>query len=233
MVELHQTLLTQTGKAIRRTPKGMLALVVGMGFLVAALDTAEVVWPSISKTAVFGGSCAAFLTWVIVEYAITMGMLNRKRSITGAALFFAGSLARYGLILIYFLYLLFFPGGFPQGFTGALLALLALTGVVLVVMLPAWPIEQSQSARFISPLRALEATKGHRIYLFILTGLASSVDRLVPTLTAIHNPSQVVLSLAENTVANAFGNLFAAGVAASAFMFAIKNDPLLAGEELS
>ncbi len=207
----------------------MVALAFGIGFLVAALSVTQIVWPSISKIAYFIGYGAAFFAWIITEYAITMTMVDRRISIAGLSRFMGTNIFRFLPLVIGLLQIIIFPQTVRNGSPAAivLILLLILVGGGLVVLLPAWPIEQSQSSKLVSPWRALKATKGHRVQLLILAGIANGMDRFVPALTAIHDPARVALAVAENTAVNTFSNLITAAVAASAFIFAIKNDPSL------
>jgi hypothetical protein len=229
MLDFRQTLFSRTLQTLRQTPKHMVGLACAMGLLAGAYNVAQAIWPFVPKLVYLIGSCGVFLAWAAVHYCIVMTMIDRRKSISGLIIFLIANILRFMPVFIAITTILVFPKNFNNGSLAGLFLILALIGAVLVMMLPAWPIDQTQSKKFVSPWRALKATKDHRFYLLILAGLANCADRFVPTLSAIHDPVRVALAVAESTAVYSYSNLMTAAIAASAFFFAIKNDPSICG----
>lgn len=162
-------------------------------------------------------------------YVCALGILRRQTSFRGYARFAVtsvGTIVPMGLTLALAIF------GKPYLSNGArismLLAGLAL-GFVLASLLAGWPVAQSLSAEFVSPLRVLRATRGHRGSLIFVGFAAAGMGRsnLVPDIAKANNLGEAALiALADGFLGLLFLGLTAA-IATAAWQFAARQDDAL------
>jgi len=105
---------------------------------------------------------------------------------------------------------------------------LLLIGLLFVALLPAWPIAQAISARFVSPMQVVKATKGHRWSLILVLFAASSVSKLVPSTSSATNVGEAIALALGGAVVAAATLVLTASIAVTAWKFAVRRDASLA-----
>ena len=173
------------------------------------------------------------ILWFGAIYLGAMGILREAPTIGGYVRFAAATVALLLPIAATFLVLLLAKGIIPQTAGISVFFCGVIGGVLLLGLLPAWPVAQSLSARIVSPLLVLRATRGHRaslIFLMLATsGIGSS--KIIPDVTKAHSIGEAVLIELGHTVFGLIPFAFAASIAASAWQFAVRNDRGLVARE--
>jgi hypothetical protein len=168
-------------------------------------------------------------TWLAGVYVGALGIVGRQTSLRGYGRFALTSVATVvplGLTLA--LAILGKPYLTQGARISALLVGLVATFVV-ASLLAGWPVAQSLSVEFVSPIRVLRATRGHRGSLifvgFVATGLGNS--DLVPSIAKASNIGEAAFI----AVANGFLSLLffglTAAIATAAWQFAARQDDAL------
>jgi len=169
--------------------------------------------------------------WLAGVYISALGIVGRPTSLRGYARFALTSIA------------IIAPFGFTLAF--AILAKPFLTvGVrvsvllvgfvvtfVLASLLAGWPVAQSVSTKFVSPIRLLKATRGHRRSLLFLgfaaAGVGSAGRDLVPDISKANNIGEALfIAIADGFIGVLVLGLTAA-IAAAAWQFAASQDDVL------
>jgi hypothetical protein len=102
-------------------------------------------------------------------------------------------------------------------------------GFVLVSLLAGWPMAQSLSADFVSPLRMLKATRGHRSSLILLGVAIGGIGRadFVPDISKANNVGEAVLMAVTDGFVQLVVLGLTAAIAAAAWQFAARQDETL------
>lgn len=112
--------------------------------------------------------------------------------------------------------------------TVSAIILLFIIGIRFVALLPAWPIAQAISSRFVSPIRIIKATRGYRWSLIAVFFAASSVNKFVPAMSSATNVGEAILIALVGAVVAAATLLLTASIAVTAWKFAVLQDTSLA-----
>lgn len=169
------------------------------------------------------------LMWLAAEYATTVAMVQRPLSVVGFVKFTA-------VIILTFVPLLICLGvvfsavhaGFDNGVAASTFFVLLLFGFLLAALLPAWPLAQAMSKRFISPMRIFKATNGYRWSLIFLVLATGSVNKLVPGMSSASNLGEAIgLALCDGVVTAAI-LVLTASITVTAWKFAVRRDASLA-----
>ena len=164
--------------------------------------------------------------WLAGVYVSALGIVRRSASFRGYARFALTSVAivvPLGLTLSLIIF------GKPYLTEGTRVAVLLVVFVItfgLGSLLVGWPVAQSMSRKFVSPIRFYRATRGHRGSL-ILSGFAvagmGKAD-FVPDISKANNVGEAVLI----AIADGFLGLLllglSAAIAATAWQFAARRD---------
>lgn len=167
--------------------------------------------------------------WLAAVYICAVGIARRSASLWGYSRFALTSVATVAPLILTLGLLVFAK---PYLSEDARLWLL-LTGVVIgflfASLLAGWPMTQSTSSVFVSPLRVFRATRGHRGSLIFLGFAAGGIGRadMVPDISSANNFGEAVLiALADGLVGLLVLGLTAA-IASAAWQFIIHADPSL------
>jgi len=102
-------------------------------------------------------------------------------------------------------------------------------GLALITFLPAWPVAQSFSSSVVMPTRIFKATSGFRWGLVGAVILLSAFNRqdFIPQVGHASDVGHAFLYAAGEAVISTLSMMYAAVVAATAFLFACRNDEKL------
>lgn len=187
----------------------------------AAGETISWVWavPLLALTA----------AWFAAIYVSAIGILSRQPTFQGYLRFALTSLV---LLLPFALALgaLFAIGsvlttgvGLSMFFIGAVVAF------VLASLLVSWPMAQSLSKGFVSPIRILKATRGQRASLVFLGFAAAAIGRsdLLPKISEAHTVTEAIAIAIGNGLIGLLAIAATASIAVAAWQSARLNDPTL------
>lgn len=224
-----QDFFTQTMGEFGTVPKRGLIYVAIAGALSAITDLIH--WGIGAKFSEWDYALLAvvMLPWLAAAYATTMTMVEKPSSVVGFVKFTAVTVLTFVPILSSLAVLVYASrAGLHDGLTISTVIALLLVGLLFVAFLPAWPIAQAISARFVSPMQIVKATKGYRWSLILVFFAASSVNKLVPSMSSATNVGEAIaLALCGAAVAAAT-LVLTASIAVTAWKFAVRRDASLA-----
>ena len=183
-------------------------------------------WPETLATLWLLAPYAALVTGV--EYLGVSAIVRSERSAAGYFRFaFTSALVILPLLLVFGLLLTA-----PLVGKGPALTLLfvgAPIAFVLSAFLPAWPVAQSLSQRLVFPTRILRATRGFRWGLVGMAMVLAAINRadLVPPVKDAHDVTHAFAYAVGEAGIGAMSMVYTAAVAATAFLFAVRNDQSL------
>lgn len=158
-----------------------------------------------------------------------MTMVARPSSVAGFAKFTAVSILTFVPILSSLAALVYTSGaGAHDGLIISTVIALFLVGLLFVAFLPAWPIAQAISPRFVSPMQIVKATKGYRWSLILVFFAASSVNKLMPSMSSATNVGEAIALALCGAVVAAATLVLTASIAVTAWKFAARRDASLA-----
>jgi hypothetical protein len=158
-----------------------------------------------------------------------MTMVAKPSSVVGFVKFTAVTILTFLPILSSLAVLVYAShSGLHDGLTISTFIALLLIGLLFVAFLPAWPIAQAISARFVSPMQIVKATKGYRWSLILVSSAASSVNRLVPSMSSATNAGEAIALALFGAVVAAATLVMTASIAVTAWKFAVRRDASLA-----
>jgi hypothetical protein len=229
-----QDFFTQTMGEFGTVPKLGLIYVVIAGALSAITDL--VYWGTGSKFSEWNYALLAVVTlpWLAAAYATTMTMIEKPSSVAGFVKFTVVTILTFVPILSSLAVLVYASGaGAHNGLTISTVLELFLVGLLfvaflLVAFLPAWPIAQAISARFVSPMQIVKATKGYRWSLILVFFGASSVNKLVPSMSSATNVGEAIAFALCGALVAAATLVLTASIAVTAWKFAVRRDASLA-----
>jgi hypothetical protein len=224
-----QDFFTQTMGELCTVPKRGLIYVTVAGVLSAITDIFH--WGSGAKFSNFyyAPLGVAILPWLAAAYATTMTMVEKPSSVVGFIKFTTVTIVTFMPILSSLAVLIYAArAGLHNGFIISTVLTLLLIGLLFVAFLPAWPIAQAISARFVSPMRIVKATKGHRWSLILVMFAASSVNKLVPSMSSATNIGEAIALALFGAVVGAATLVLTASIAVTAWKFAVRRDASLA-----
>jgi len=210
-------------------PKRGLIYVAIAGALSAIIDLVH--WGTGAKFSEWDYALLAvvILPWLAAAYATTMTMVEKPSSVVGFVKFTAVIILTFVPILSS-LAVLFYASrvGLHDGLTISTVITLLLIGLLFVAFLPAWPIAQAISARFVSPMQIVKATKGYRWSLILVFFAASSMNKLVPSMSSATNVGEAIALALCGAVVAAATLVLTASIAVTAWKFAVRRDASLA-----
>ncbi len=168
--------------------------------------------------------------WMAAIYVGALAIISRQPNVAGFVRFGLASILGFAPLLVGFAILFAFKPLLGQGARVAIFLVAVAAQLMISAMLPAWSVARALTVKFVSPLRVLRATSGHRWSLLLTASAIGAVnsDKLVPRMvTATNIWSAVAIAFAGMAV----GMLtigFTAAIAAMAWRFATRNDPRLA-----
>lgn len=169
------------------------------------------------------------LLWLTAAYFTTMTMIEKPSSpvgflkFTGVTVFTLLPILSSLAVLIYTS-----PASLHYGLTISTVLALLLIGLLFVAFLPAWPIAQAISSRFVSPMQIVKATRGYRWPLILVFFAASSVNKLVPSMSSATNVGEAIALALCGAVVAAATLVLTASIAVTAWKFAVRRDASLA-----
>jgi hypothetical protein len=172
---------------------------------------------------------ALMAVWLWAVYFSAVAITRREASLSGYVRFALTSLAA---LLPLGLTLLTLISGKEYISEGARVSVL-LVGLVITFLfsslLAGWPMAQSLSAAFVSPIRVLRATRGHRGSLIFLGFAAAGIGKsdLLPQISKADNIGEAVLIATGNALIDLFVIGLTAAIAVAAWQFAARADPTL------
>jgi len=166
-------------------------------------------------------SAALLLGWGALLYAVSMKLMGSRLSMTGFIRFSATSLVMM-LPAPILLALLWLSAIYKIGPGIALSGVLFVAWLIFMMLLPAWPILQATSAKFIGPLTAIRATRGIRWPLVMAGFLTAGLNRAIPKASSAMDVwSALILAILDGAIAIFFAMLaISIGVAAAKLMLA-------------
>lgn len=172
---------------------------------------------------------AAIQLWAL--YLGTTGILQLPVTIPGCLRFMAASLAALVPLIATASLIFWRPGIVAESF-GIVLVAAGFGGVLVAALLSAWPVAQAISGHFVSPLRVIEATRGHRLALICTSFLISMIGKanLIPDMTQADVAGEALLIGCGEVLMSLLNFGLATGLIATAWKFAVENDPSLAQE---
>ncbi|QGP78109.1 hypothetical protein [Sphingobium sp. CAP-1] len=224
-----QDFFTQTMGEFGTVPKRGLIYVSMAGALSAITDLVQ--WGAGAKFSEWNYAllAVAILPWLAAAYATTMTMVEKPSSVAGFVKFTAVTILTFVPILSSLAVLVYASGaGAHDGLTISTVIALFLAGLLLVAFLPAWPIAQAISTRLVSPMRIVKATKGYRWSLILVLFAASSVNKLVPSMSSATNVGEAIALALCGAVVAAATLVLTASIAVTAWKFAARRDASLA-----
>ncbi len=111
----------------------------------------------------------------------------------------------------------------------ALLLFAGVTGLMLMVLLPAWPVIAAVVPKTVSPIRVFRATSGHRWGLVCTAVIGSVGNRLTPDIHTATDGGKAAFICQLGALLTVYSLAIAIGTAATAWQFAAKNDESLMG----
>lgn len=224
-----QDFFTQTMGEFGTVRKCGLIYVTIAGVLSAIIDLFH--WWSGAKFSNFDYALlgVVVLPWLVSAYLTTMTMAERPSSVAGFIKFTAVTILTFVPILSSFAVLIYASrAGLHDGSTVLTVIALLLIGLLFVAFLPAWPIAQAISTRFVSPIRIVKATKGYRWSLILVFFAASGVNKVVPSMSSATNMGEAIALALCGAVVAAATLVLTASIAVTAWKFAVQRDASLA-----
>lgn len=223
-----QDFFTQTMGEFGTVPKRGLIFVAMAGALSAITDLIH--WGAGTKFLEWNYAFIAIviLPWLAAAYATTMTMVEKRSSLVGFVKFTAVTILTFVPILSSLAVLVYASGaGAHDGLTILTVIVLLLVGLLFVAFLPAWPIAQAISTRFVSPMQIVKATKGYRWSLILVFFAASSVNKFVPSMSSVTNVGEAIALALCGAVVAAATLVLTASIAVTAWKFAVRRDASL------
>ena len=148
---------------------------------VAAEGLGLLLWKQDLSGLAYAAVVVIAFAWFGALYTAASMMLEARPSLWGFGKFLLTGLvmaAPLGLALLLIIV------GVKTSITATYLSggLLLLGGMVLIALLAAWPITQAVSRRWVGPIIALRATKGHRGGLIYVALILGALNRLIPSI---------------------------------------------------
>jgi hypothetical protein len=170
---------------------------------------------------------ASLVVWLVSAYLVVTMMIDLNPSLRSCLLFVVTTLSVFTPIILAVGLASFLPSIIGKQASATIFIFLLLTGLVAVVLLPAWPVAQSASQRFVSPLQLLRAGKGSRWGLIVFSSVVGGTSKWLPPVSSESGWPERGLLIAAHGCTNGGANLLTASVAAAAWLVAVKNDPTL------
>lgn len=220
-----QSFSNSVARNIPLIPRPVLALMFGIAVVFALLDVASWAfnWGDM-PTAVW--SVAPYVLLVTgAEYLAITGIIGTQPSLVGY-LRFSAAWAAVLLPIAIAIGLLFSAPLFGKDAAVLLFVVGVLVAVALIAFLPAWPVAQAVSPRFIAPTRIVRATRGFRWGLVGMAMVLAVLNRqdLIPAVKDAHDLGHAFAYAAGEAGIGTLSLIYAATVAATAYIFAARND---------
>ena len=168
------------------------------------------------------------LPWLAAAYATTMIMIKKPSSVVGLVKFTAVTILTFVPMLSSLAILIYMSDtGAHDVLSISTVMALFITGLLIVIFLPAWPIAQSISTCFVSPMQIVKATKGYRWSLILVFFAASGVNKLVPSMSSATNVGEAIALALGGAVAASATLVLTASIAVTAWKFAARRDASL------
>lgn len=169
------------------------------------------------------------LFWLTAAYVTTMTMIEKPASVVGFVKFTAVTIITFVPILASLAVLIYASwASLFDSLTISTIIALFLIGLLFLALLPAWPIAQAISSRFVSPMQIVKATRGYRWSLILVYSAASGVNKLVPSVSSATNVGEAIALALCGAVVAAATLLLTASIAVTAWKFAAGRDGSLA-----
>jgi hypothetical protein len=199
---------------------------VAVAFALIDVLSWEFKWPDTSTALWSIGPYVLLIS--AAEYLAVAGILGRQRSVAGY-LRFTGTWTLVFLPIAIAFGLLFCAPVIGRGAALLLFAGGVAVGFVLMAFLPAWPVAQALSSRFVAPTAVLKATRGFRWGLLGMTLVLGGMNgqHLVPDVREARDLAHALAYAAGEAGISAVSFMYTAAIAASAFTWAARNDDRL------
>lgn len=167
--------------------------------------------------------------WLAAIYLGAIGIVGRAPTGKGYLTFLISSLVLLLPIALAIAVPILGKPVLTEGVRVSILVIGLLVGLAMISLLPAWPLAQAIAGRFIPPSQVFRATKGHRWSLvfisFALSGISNS--KLIPEMSKASNIGEAILIGLGDTLMGLAVLGLTASIAATAWLFALRNDPTL------
>ena len=177
---------------------------------------------SAPEYAVFGVAAVFSLAAL---YGIAMMIVEAPATWSGGLRFLSIMILSIGLPLCALFGSLWLMHGSDRG---AAISALLLSVFLILFGLPL-PTAQALSDHFVSPIRILRATKGHRWGLLTASFASTAITKMIPATDTAKSGGQALLLAVGNGATTCASLVLLASIAATAWKFAVQKDPALAG----
>jgi hypothetical protein len=164
-------------------------------------------------------------------YVATMSLISRESSLAGFLKFVTSTILLTLPIVIGLGGILLFADHGRVWVIWTFTPLLVL-GWLFVTMMPALPVAQALSSRFVSPLKILRETKGHRWDLFVASTVSGALNKLVPESSTARNWGEAALLALGNQMVAIVTSLFLACIAVTAWRYGCESARVLPYTEI-
>jgi hypothetical protein len=166
---------------------------------------------------------ALLLGWGALLYAVSMTMMDSRLSVTGFIRFIITSVAMI-LPTALALGLLWLSATYKIGAGMAFSGVLFIISLVVITLLPGWPVMQAKSTKLIGPLAALRATRGIRWSLILAGFVTAGLSRALPMIpSATEVWSALTLAVLAGVIAVFFAMIAISIAVASAKLMLAEN----------
>lgn len=168
--------------------------------------------------------------WVAAIYVGALAIIARRPTVAGFGRFALATLAGFAPLVLGLAILLAARPWLGEGPRLAIFLVAMAVQFSFTAILPAWPVTQALSTTIVSPLRVLSATRGHRWSLVVATFVIGALnnDHLVPKMATATSIGTACAIAVADMVIGLLTIGFTAAIAATAWQFAVRNDPGLA-----
>lgn len=179
----------------------------------------------------YAGIAVAAAAWLAVTYVSSMSLVGRQSNLASFSRFAVTSLVVLAPVVAgVVVFAALVPGPYENLGLGVGFSLL-LIGMIVLTLLPALPVAQALSIKFVSPLRLARRTKGHRWQLLLALFVSGSINRLSPDTSAARDYWDAILSALGSGLMTSITSLIAMSIGVTAWRYAVRNDPSLYGDE--
>lgn len=176
------------------------------------------------------GLILSVLAWTSAVYIGATGILKLPITPYKYFRFFISWIALSFPLTISFAILFYAKEIFTQDVKIYILLLCFAVQIIVASLLISLPLAQSLSSRLVNPLTVFRASKGHRWSLFGFLFFGSGISKTVPSMENAETLAQAAIIASGNVVVNLVLVTASASIMATAWQFAAKNEPSLAGD---
>jgi hypothetical protein len=211
---------------VRAIPRHSWLLAIAASALLAAPDLLEWHDKAGTQPLKWGIVAAGSAAWLAATYGGITVIIARPASLAGSLRFFLTAMVLGLPFLAFFVGALLLIGKLG----GQLMVIAMMLWMPVLLLLPAWPVAAGLLPGIVSPLRLFRATRGHRWGLVMAGFLASAPSKMVSDLGPATTSGVAGFHWLLDTGASVLTLALATSTAATAWLYAVSNDPGLEPE---